>query len=280
MIYLALSIACSVAVSVLLKLAPRYGVAVPQAVAVNYAVAALWCVTWLNVPLHALAQPATAWPVLVALGMLLPTVFLALAASVRHAGIVRTDAAQRLSLVVPLLAAFLVFGETLSPAKGVGLVLALVALACLGQRPTAAQGDTARVAWMWPLAVWAGYGLIDILFKQMARAGAAFGAGLLATFLLAGVLSALALVIARVRWQPRHVAGGVLLGCLNFGNILFYLKAHQHYAQNPALVFSAMNVGVIALGTLVGAAMFGERLGWRAWLGLGLAVVAVLVMRP
>jgi hypothetical protein len=34
----------------------------------------------------------------------------------------------------------------------------------------------------------------------------------------------------------------------NFGNILFYLKAHQAFADNPSTVFAAMNMGVIILG--------------------------------
>jgi hypothetical protein len=36
----------------------------------------------------------------------------------------------------------------------------------------------------------------------------------------------------------------------NFGNILFYLKAHQAFADNPSTVFAAMNMGVIILGVL------------------------------
>jgi hypothetical protein len=41
-----------------------------------------------------------------------------------------------------------------------------------------------------------------------------------------------------------------LVGAFNFGNILFYLKAHQAFADNPSTVFAAMNMGVIILGVL------------------------------
>jgi hypothetical protein len=43
---------------------------------------------------------------------------------------------------------------------------------------------------------------------------------------------------------------GGLVGAFNFGNILFYLKAHQAFADNPSTVFAAMNMGVIILGVL------------------------------
>ena len=46
-------------------------------------------------------------------------------------GIVRTDVAQRLSLLISLLAAFLWFGESLNAEKGAGLALGLSALLCM-----------------------------------------------------------------------------------------------------------------------------------------------------
>jgi hypothetical protein len=46
------------------------------------------------------------------------------------------------------------------------------------------------------------------------------------------------------------ISFGGLVGAFNFGNILFYLKAHQAFADNPSTVFAAMNMGVIILGVL------------------------------
>ena len=283
MSYLIASICCSVFVSVLLKVARHYDIDVRQAVAVNYAVAALLCVAVLQPELHTLQRPATPWGVLIALGFLLPSVFLAMAASVRHAGIVRSDAAQRLSLFIPLMAAFLLFGQSLSSQTAIGIAVAFAALACLIGRPQsgpAVQSTAGPGSWAWPLAVWLGYGVIDILFKQMARAGTQFAGGLLAAFVLAGLVILSYLLIKRVQWSWRHAAGGLILGLANFGNILFYIRAHQHYATDPALVFSAMNIGVITLGTLVGALFFKEKLTPRNWLGVALAIGAVVVLIP
>jgi hypothetical protein len=33
----------------------------------------------------------------------------------------------------------------------------------------------------------------------------------------------------------------------NFGNILFYLKAHQDFSESPSTVFAGMNLGVIVI---------------------------------
>lgn len=286
MIYIVLSVVCSVVVSVLLKLAPRHGVDVRQAIAGNYLVATLLTAALLDPHPSLLELPVAhpAWRVLIALGVLLPLMFVVLAYSVRRVGVVVTDAAQRLSLLLPLLAAFTVFGEAFSWHKGAGMAIGLVAIACivLRKRNSGTQkGDPG--GWWWPLIVFAGMGAIDILFKRVAQlTGVPFADVLLATFVLAFALAMFAMVWLYVRgrahWRWRHAGGAVLLGVFNFGNILFYVQAHRYLAHDPALVFSTMNIGVIVLATLVGVYWLGERLGRLNRLGLALAVVAVLVL--
>src|SRR5690606_16405702 len=177
---LIISIACSVAVSILLKVARRQNIEIDQAIAVNYVVAASLCLLILQPEPATLLNPSTPWWVLIVLGILLPTIFLAMAGAVRHAGIVLSDAAQRLSLFIPLIASFVLFGEALSGSKLAGIGIALTALICLLLRPRAqaGSGETGKAVLML-LSVWVGYGTIDILFKQMAKSGAAFSSSLL-----------------------------------------------------------------------------------------------------
>lgn len=284
MFALAASIASSVAVSVLLKVARRQSIEIGQAIAVNYPVAAVLCLALLQPRPAQLLAPDTAWWVLALLGILLPSVFLAMAGAVRHAGIVVSDAAQRLSLLIPLAAAFVLFGEVASTTKIAGMSLAFAALACLLWQPrTAGQAGATRQAgtsFLLLLCVWAGYGTIDILFKQMARSAVDFSSSLFASFVLAGLIMGLWLLARRTHWQWRSIAAGVLLGCLNFSNIYFFLRAHQQYPGNPALVFAAMNIGVISLGTLVGAWVFKEKLSAGKVAGVALAVAAIGLLMP
>lgn len=278
---LIISIACSVAVSILLKIARRQNIAVDQAIAVNYAVAATLCLLVLKPQPASLLAPSTPWWILALLGVLLPTIFLAMAGAVRHAGIVLSDAAQRLSLFIPLIAAFVVFSEAVSATKLAGVTIALIALICLLLRPreSSGSGDTLKTTGLL-LAVWVGYGTIDILFKQLAKSGAVFSSSLFAAFVLSGVLIFIYLTIGRTIWQRRNVVAGMALGLLNFGNIYFYIRAHQVFPENPTLVFSAMNIGVISLGTLVGAGFFRERLSWVNALGIVLAISAIVILIP
>ncbi|HET7299738.1 MAG TPA: EamA/RhaT family transporter [Oleiagrimonas sp.] len=287
MTYIILSVLCSVAVSVLLKLAPRHGVDVRQAITGNYLVATVLTLALLSPNPELLMLPVAhpAWRVLLALGVLLPSIFAVLARSVRLAGVVRTDAAQRLSLLLPLLAAFTLFGEAFTWRKGIGMAIGLLAIVCivLRQRADAAKPAANGQGWWWPVLVFVGMGAIDILFKRVAQlTGVPFADVLLATFVLAFALAMLAMIWlyarGRARWRWRHAGGAVLLGAFNFANILFYIQAHRHLARDPALVFSTMNIGVIVLATLVGVWWFSERIGWLNRIGLVLAVVAVGVL--
>ena len=114
----------------------------------------------------------------------------------------------------------------------------------------------------------------------MAKAGSAFPTTLLGAFMLAGLLSFIYLIARRATWTLRSLLAGLLLGLLNFGNIYFYVRAHQVYSDNPTLVFSAMNIGVISLGTLVGAGIFRERIRWVNAAGVGLAIIAIFLLFP
>jgi drug/metabolite transporter (DMT)-like permease len=284
MFFVLLSALCSVAVSVLLKLARRWRVDVGQAIAWNY-VATSALTAWLLQPSSSsLRDGNVPWPALVALGILLPTIFLALAAAVRHAGIVRSDAAQRLSLLLSLLAAFVLFGEALSALKLGGIALGLLALVCMVWRSGTADTGTGAgaAAWLYPLLVFAGFGSIDILFKRVALAGVPLGVSLQAMFALA-LLVAFALQLWRrvrgtTRFTARSALAGLLLGAANFGNILFYLRAHRALPDHPALVFASMNIGVVALGALVGLLAFRERLSRLNLAGVALAAVAIGVL--
>lgn len=279
MSFLIASIVCSVLVSVLLKLMQRRGIDTAQGITWNYLAASLLCFALLDPPLAALARPDAPRAELALLALLLPGIFLALSASVRAAGIVRTDIAQRMSLVLSLLAAFLWFGERADGLRIAGLVLGIVAIACLVARPERGARSDGWQAWALPLLVLVGYASVDVLLKRLSAAGTPFAASLQLAFVAAfAVMLAIQVLRAwRTRIAPTAAAlgSGLLLGALNFANILFYVKAHRALPDNPAVVFSMMNIGVVVLGTLVGMVAFGERLGRLNLLAIPLAIVAI-----
>jgi len=279
MMYLTIAVLCSVAVSVLLKILRQRDIDIRQTIVAGYPVAFL--LTWflLKPDVSGMSDLGGAWTIIIALGVLLPAVFIILGRAIEAVGMVATDAAQRLSLIIPIVAAFLLFGEVLTGIRVFGLLLGFLALGALIYRPQ--QGEISKQAKhtpLWLFGVWAGYGVIDILFKQVAKQGAAFSLTLFVSFGLAGLLLLIYLLIMRVRWQGNALAAGILLGALNMGNIYAYIRAHQVLSDSPSIVFTGMNVGVIAVATLIGVGVFKESLNRINILGLLLAICCVAVL--
>lgn len=278
MLYLILSIICSVTVGIIFKVSRKKEVSIIQIVASNYVLALLLCSFFFKPNLNEISTAAP-WGIYTAIGILLPSIFLFLAASIKHMGIVKTDAAQRLSLFIPLLAAYFLFGEEFNSLKIFAFLVALPALLLILSKPSA----NTQNKWIYPTIVLIGFGLIDILFKQIALfTNLPYTTSLMVVFAIAFVIMILAvfyeLLVKKVKLKPINLLLGALVGVFNFGNILFYLKAHQSFADNPSTVFAGMNMGVIILGSFAGILLFKEKLTKMNFFGLLLALIAIVLI--
>jgi glycine/D-amino acid oxidase-like deaminating enzyme/multidrug transporter EmrE-like cation transporter len=163
MLFLILSILCSVIVGVIFKITRKYNTHPTQIIAFNYIVALALCYFTFSPNLKEVAANAP-WNIYIAIGILLPVVFLFLVASIKNVGIVKTDTAQRLSLFIPILAAWFIFKEEFNTYKIIGLIIGFLALLLILKK----QPDTTENKWIYPAVVLVGFGIIDILFKQIA----------------------------------------------------------------------------------------------------------------
>lgn len=283
MFYVILSVFCSVAVSVILKFARSKQVNHLQLIVWNYPVAV--CLTYfiLKPTLEVSMTSILPWHLYVPLAILLPSIFVCIALAIQFSGIVKTEIAMRLSLFIPLLAAFFLFKEQISLSKCVGIAVGFAAILCsIGWQKKQVAGETdSRMRYA--LLVFLGMGVIDVLFKQVALHRAVpYMTGMFFIFVMAMLVALLYLSyllwVKKERFDFKAVAWGLLLGLFNFGNILFYMKAHQHLPDNPSIVFTGMNIGVILLGAGVGVFLFQEKLAKTNRIGLVLAIIAILII--
>ena len=276
MLFLILSIICSVTVGVIFKITRNYKCNPVQIITFNYVFAILFCYFAFSPNLDEVTVNAP-WNIYLSIGILLPVVFLFLAASIKHMGIVKTDAAQRLSLFIPILAAWFIFKEEFNSYKVIGLVIGFLALLFILRKPA----ENEQNKWFYPAIVLLGFGVIDILFKQIALYSTLpYTTSLFVVFDIALAVSLLIViydtVMKKVKLEIKNILFGGLVGLFNFGNILFYLKAHQAFSENPSTVFAGMNMGVIVVGSLVGVLFFKEKLSKMNFLGVVLALIAIV----
>ena len=105
---------CSVIVSILLKYLKEKGFDVWQMIAWNYLSASVLCAYWFKTDITHVSWQHTRWWLILILAVLLPSIFLCLAKSLQFAGIVKTEIAQRLAVILSLLAAYLYLVSSLA----------------------------------------------------------------------------------------------------------------------------------------------------------------------
>ncbi len=272
---------CSVIVSILLKLAKAQGFDVLQMIVWNYASASVLCFLWFKPDLQHVSIINTPWWLIIALGVLLPSVFLCLARSLQYAGIVKTEIAQRLSVVLSLLAAFFIFQEQFNTLKIIGIVLGVFAVLSLlfsHQHDKTGQSST-KQAMLYLALVWFGYALIDVLLKYTTGLGLQFAVALNLMFICAFILSLAHIAMTtKTVGNRKNILAGMGLGLLNFANIALYVKAHMLLKDTPAIVFVGMNILVVVLGAFSGLIIFKEKLTPTTALGLTLGLASVICL--
>ncbi len=275
MINLIISILCSVSVGVLFKHIKAKTSVNIFLITINYLCAIIATYVCFHSEIDISHVAYNNYTIL--LSLLLPLVFILLSLSIHHSGIIKTDIAQRISLVIPIACSYWIFNETISNFKWIGITTGLIALLFILSKSQKSIANNS----IYLLFVFFGYGIIDVLFKQVAlQKSIPYITALFYIFCGSFIFSALIVVVSffkkKLIVQKNTIFYGILLGLFNFLNIYFYLKAHQSFAKNPTTVFATMNFGVILLGTLIGTFYFKEKLSKKNILGLVLAVIAII----
>jgi drug/metabolite transporter (DMT)-like permease len=278
MLYILLSILCSVSVGILLKITKRYSLNIVQIIGWNYLTALLLAYFMYQPNLEITPTNSTIY-LLLSLSILLPLVFFIQNESIQQVGIVKTDVAQRLSLFIPVLSAYFIFEEVFSTLKIIGISIGFSAILLTLIKKSERQQQNTN--WHYPILVLLGFGIIDTLFKKVASTlQIPFTTALF--FIFFGALLVVIFVLTfqwtnqnkKIQWK--NCIWGIGIGILNFGNIVYYLKAHKALTEQPTTVFASMNMGVIVLGSLAGIILFKERLSKWNYFGIVLAIVAIV----
>lgn len=276
MIFIFIAAIFSVMVSVLLKIYKNHNFDIFQILTFNYIVASILAYCWFK-PDFSLLGWSTPWWLIGLLAVLLPLVFWFLHQSLQYAGLIKTEIAQRISVVLTILISALIYQEQFSGLKILGIALGFIAVICmvLGKSAIAASIEKPAYVWRSLIAVWAGYAIIDLLFKYLSTQGMQFSVSLTLIFMFAAIFMLLWNIVLKTEWNKKSIRAGMILGVFNFSNIAFYLYAHKLLKDSPAVVFASMNILVVVFGIIAALTIFKEKLNTSKVIGGGLAILAV-----
>ena len=286
MVYLILSILFSVLLLVNFRLHPKYNIDTTQTIVFNYWVCVL--LGWFLLPTGTTfsidwAADITYYSLLLGLGFIV--VFMLSGASTLQSGITVTSLANNMSLVIPVLFNLWVFNTTQSFGAlnyiGLGLAFVAVYLSTWKKKETE-DIEVKNNRLTLPLLVFLMYGLTNTAFnylnlKYVTASGTTIA--FMLTACLGAVVSGLFLLIyQRKSIVLRNVIAAIPLGIPNFLSFYFLLKALDVFKNNGAYVLPVYNIGVIVVSACVALFFFKEKLAKWNWIGLTLALVAIVLI--
>ncbi len=284
MLYLILSIIGSLSVGVLLKIIKKLPIDIYQIIIINY-ISTVGLSSLIFKPSFSMVDSNFPYALVITLGLLLPSIFIFQYLSIKHTGIIKTDIAQRMSLFIPIMASIFIFKENITILRYISLFLGFIAVYFILSKADKDSKELNAKNVLFLICVFVGFGVIDILFKQMALyAVVPYTTTLSSVFVLALIFSIIFYsIFCIVKKIPLTITKytllfGIIIGVLNFGNIYFYLNAHKAFSENPTIVFAGMNYGVIVFGTLIGYFGFKEKLSKKNGVGLILAIIAIALL--
>ncbi len=281
LLFLALAALSAAMLFTMFKWLSMYGIDRLHAIVLNYLFAA--ALSFLAAPPAADNIPATQSAAPVVTGILFFTVFMLIAASTRERGLAVTTTAAKMSVVIPVLAGLGYYGERADLATWGGILLALAGVYLMVSRSRVSLRKPGRRVWL-PVAVFAGSGLADTSVKytqhsHLSEHGMFTVMGMV--FLAAG-MAGLPFAVFRA-WKRKAPAGrewlwGATFGVVNFFSLFFLFKCLHMPGASSAVVFITLNAGVVVLAVVAARALFREALtGWQL-AGMGLSVIAIIML--
>lgn len=284
MLYLALSILCSSLIFVIFKLYARFKVQTLYAIIINYFTACLVGFTMMDNKVSPLEIPGKSWFIgTLALGVLFIIIFNLMAKTSQVLGVSVASVATKMSLSIPVVLGVFLYGEELGLLKALGVLLALCAVYFSSIRKAHLPFDK-RTLFL-PLLVFLGSGVIDASIQyaeQFLVPSEEFPVFSSTVFASAGFCGLVFILFksfrGKIRIAPQSILGGIALGVPNFFSIYFLLRALQNEVLNSASVFTINNVAIVMFSTLLGILLFREVLSFRNWIGIGLAILSILLV--
>ncbi|MFN5295668.1 MAG: hypothetical protein ACK5BL_09070 [Flavobacteriales bacterium] len=287
MFYLLMSILTNAAIFFLFKLFDRYNVQTLPAIVVNYFMA--FTIGLLVVPdLNGALQSASQFPIWavggLSLGVLFILVFYLTGTTARIIGVSVTTIASKMSLALAvLLFVWVDPNEQLSLTK---ILAILVAMAGVYFSSLKDDGRKLHIrSFLLPALILLGSTGVDFGSAYFSSCPAnddelklysclSFGmAGLCGS-----VYMAIQLYTGRMTLTKRDVVGGLVLGAINYGSIIFLVLAYDSGIMQKSAMLPINNLGVVLVSALAAVLVFKEKLTRFNWIGVALSVVALALL--
>jgi len=267
---------------IVFKMFEKYNVDNLQALIVNYITAGVCSYFFLEQEFSLDIVLSSDWIChAIIIGTLFIIVFNFYAYGIQKVGISISTVANKMSLIIPVCAALILYPEknTFTILKGIAFFLAIVGIYLSSTKGGKLSFDK-RYLWL-IILVFAGQGISDSIFNDFAQKFPNEGGYLffMVLFFMATVSGILILTGKSFKkknpLQLKSVFWGIIFGVPNFFSLVFFLKALGN--MESSIVFPLVSMGVVVSSSLIGMFLFQEKLSKRNWIGILLSLCAIYI---
>jgi drug/metabolite transporter (DMT)-like permease len=252
-----------------------------QVITVNYLVAVAFGFSVWREPFSLAIWSAKPWfEISIIIGVFFILTYFLFARSSEKAGLAITAVASKMSVVIPVMAGFLIFGDHVSLQKVAGILLTLAAFYMIFLPKHGLKIDYRFV--LLPFLLLLGNGMNDVLVKYSEQFYLNHDEGLFLSFIFFVALLIGAVVLffkqfLRGRFITlKNLLGGLILGSLNYWGAYFFLIAMEKF--QASFLFPVVNVGIVGLSAISGYLIFKEKLSRINWIGIFMAIIAITLV--
>lgn len=285
MTYLLLSILSSTLIYVIFKLLGRHNIDTLNALTFNYLTAFTLGVLGHSSSIIFSSVFTKNWFIgSIILGFLFITVFHLMIITTQKNGMSVVSVASKMSVALSIVFVIFYYDEHPGALKIVGIGLALVAVYLVSVKSKTGIGLKKSDLWF-PFLVFVGSGIIESGIKFLETAFVAknevalFSASI---FFTAGSIGIVLIVFRCIQKSTfptfKDVIGGILLGIPNYFSVYFFIKALRSDLMTSSTVFILNNIAIVLLSTILGIALFNEKLIKKNWIGIALALLSIILV--
>ncbi|MCX6233889.1 MAG: hypothetical protein NT175_04080 [Bacteroidetes bacterium] len=281
MMYLVFALLASTGIIITFRLFEQYKVNIVRAIAINYIIAAGYGYISQAGIFSVISLPGKEWfPFALVIGVAFIIGFNLFALSVRHAGVAVTAIASRMSVVIPVTFGFILFHDPAPALKVTGILIALCSFYFIFAKSDH-PGHPGQYIYL-PLLLFLVSGTSDLLIKftQYYHLGEEFVLFLSTVFFTALVLAIVMLTFKSRqggwKFELKDIIGGITLGLLNWWSTICFLRGLKVF--DVSWFIPLYNVGVVVISALVGYFVFKEQLRLKNWIGVVMAILAILMI--
>ena len=269
---------------ILFKMFEKYNVDNLQALIVNYLTAGFCSYFFLESNFSIEYIFKSKWLLhAIIIGSFFIVVFLFYGLGTQKVGISITTVANKMSLIIPVSAAIVLYEDKLTFIKIIAFLLALLGIYLSSTRAGQLSFDK-RYLWI-IIIIFLGQGISDAIFNDFAQ-NFPNEKGYLFFMTLFFVASVTGLIIYFLKsfnkkhrnpFKSKNVMWGFVFGIPNFFSLVFFLQALANTDLDSSVVFPLVSMGIMVSSSILGVLLFRENLNRVNWLGIFLCICAIYI---